>query len=758
MIGGILNKKVIVRLLDGDKIEGTLVEIFNPGENQIVISDAAGVKQTLPLDTIGAVWMAGDPEQDTSAFSETMIEDVDTVGGTHYQVRIPEKKKFETGFWGYPIEPLGRFNLIFFTFKGIKSRQKNEFLGEMLAQKGAISEFQLKDALDEQKKLKTRRLGEILADSHNLDQQTIEGTISKTRSMGKNALRAKIGEILVAAGLVTQEQVDDALASQETGKKKKIGVLLIEKGLVTEEQLLLALAAKFRMRFVNLEDVVPSRAVLDALSLNVVKRMQVFPVELHSDRLEVATSDPTDPFIVDTLRFYANKRVDLVVATSGQIARAIEKYYLSSRNSVEEIIGGLSEEDVSMEEEIDDAQFDETDSQVIKLVNKVLIDAYKKGVSDIHFEPGLGQKPFNIRYRVDGVCHEAHRIPSNYNKAIISRIKIISGLDIAEHRKPQSGKIGIRYRQKKVEYRVEITPTVGGNQDAVLRILSSARPIPLEEMAFSPGNYRGFKEMLAKPYGIILCVGPTGSGKTTTLHAALAAINSSERKIWTAEDPVEITQEGLRQVQVHYKIGFTFQEALRSFLRADPDVIMIGEMRDAETAKTAIEASLTGHLVFSTLHTNSAPETVIRLIEMGMDSFNFADAFLCVLAQRLARKLCLECRRPYHPDREAYDELVRAYGRKWFEKDGLPDYVEGLELMGHAECPACGGIGYQGRIALHEMLLGIPEVKNAIKKKATVEELQSIGLENGMRTLKMGGIRKIFEGRTDLLQVLKVCL
>ncbi|MDD2316149.1 MAG: ATPase, T2SS/T4P/T4SS family [Desulfobacterales bacterium] len=757
MIEGILNKQVIVRLLDGDKIEGVLTGGFNPGDNQVVISDSAGVQQTLPLDAISTVWMNGEPEHDTSAVGETMIEDVETLAGTHYQVRIPEKKKYATGFLGYPIEPLGHCNLIFFTFKGIKNRQKNEFLGEILANKGAISESQLNDVLDEQKKLKNRRLGEILADFHDLDQQTIEGTITKTRTVGKT-LRVKIGEILVAAGLVTREQVEEALASQETGKKKKIGALLVEKGLVTEEQLLLALAAKFRMRFVNLEDVVPSQSVLDALSLNVVKRMQVFPVELHSDRLGVATSDPTDPFIVDTLRFYTNKRVDLVVATSGQIAKAIEKYYLASRGSVEEIIGELSEEEVSVEDETEDAQFDETDSQVIKLVNKVLIDAYKKGVSDIHFEPGLGQKPFKIRYRIDGVCHEAHKIPSIYNKAIISRIKIISGLDIAEHRKPQSGKIGIRYRQKKVEYRVEITPTVGGNQDAVLRILSSSKSIPLEEMAFSSKNIEGFKEMLAKPYGIILCVGPTGSGKTTTLHAALSVINSPERKIWTAEDPVEITQEGLRQVQVHYKIGFTFQEALRSFLRADPDVIMIGEMRDAETAKTAIEASLTGHLVFSTLHTNSAPETVIRLIEMGMDSFNFADAFLCVLAQRLARKLCLECRRPYHPGREEYDELVRAYGRKWFEKDGLPEYDEGLELMGHAECPSCGGIGFQGRIAIHEMLLGIPEVKNAIKTKATVEELQNIGLEHGMRTLKMDGIRKIFEGRTDLLQVLKVCL
>ncbi len=478
-----MDKKVFIRFLDGARTEGSLVGPFSPDENQFVIFDSEGSKQTLSLDMISTVWMTGESEHDAASVNDTMIEEVETVAGVHYQVRIPERKQFETGFFGYPIEPLGPCNRIFFTFAGLKSLQKNEFIGEILARKGTISETQLMDVLDEQKKLKHRRLGEILADSNNIDQQTIEGKISETRISGKFPLRARIGEILVSAGLVTQKQVEEALASQEAGKKKKIGALLIEKGLVTEEQLLSALAVKFRMRFVNLEDVAPSRAVLNALSLNVVKRMQVFPVELHSDRLGVATSDPTDPFIVDTLRFYANKRVDLVVATSGQIAQAIEKYYLASKDSVEEIIGELSEEDVSVEEEIEDAQFDETDSQVIKLVNKVLVDAYKKGASDIHFEPS-GSKPFKIRYRIDGVCHEAHKIPSSYNKAIISRIKIISAWispNIVSLRAERSAFDTVRK-----------SGIPGGNYadhrrqpGCGLRILSSSKAIPLKRWLFT---------------------------------------------------------------------------------------------------------------------------------------------------------------------------------------------------------------------------------------------------------------------------------
>jgi type II secretory ATPase GspE/PulE/Tfp pilus assembly ATPase PilB-like protein len=385
------------------------------------------------------------------------------------------------------------------------------------------------------------------------------------------------------------------------------------------------------------------------------------------------------------------------------------------------------------------------------------MDGYSKGASDIHFEPGLREQPFQVRYRIDGVCQVVHQIPTLYKKAIISRLKIMSNLDITERRKSQSGKILIRYKNNRVEYRVEITPTTGNNEDAVLRILVSSKPLPLDKMDFSPSNERAFRAMLTQPYGIILCVGPTGSGKTTTLHSALGHINTPERKIWTAEDPVEITQAGLRQVHVQSKIGVTFAEVLRSFLRSDPDVIMIGEMRDQETAKTAIEASLTGHLVLSTLHTNSAPETLVRLIEMDMDPYNFADALLGILAQRLARRLCKDCKTPYHPSEEEFDELVRYYDSHLYTEHRMAPYSPETILMRKEGCERCNGTGYRGRIALHELIVGSENIKKAIKRSVLVDEIKVMAIQEGMRTLLMDGVHKVMQGLTDLSNVLKVC-
>ncbi len=412
---------------------------------------------------------------------------------------------------------------------------------------------------------------------------------------------------------------------------------------------------------------------------------------------------------------------------------------------------------LSVEEEVEESGINETDSQIVMLVNKILMDGYAQKASDIHLEPGQSGQPFQVRYRIDGVCQVVHQLPTMFKKAVISRLKIMSNLDISERRKPQSGKIIILHQNNPIEYRVEVTPTVGGNEDAVLRILTSSKPLPLEEMALSEPNLKALKSILDQPNGFILCVGPTGSGKTTTLHSALKYLNTPEVKIWTVEDPVEITQAGLRQVQVHTKIGLTFPEVLRSFLRSDPDVIMIGEMRDAETAKTAIEACLTGHLVLSTLHTNTAPETVVRLIEMGMDPFNFADALLGILAQRLARRLCEKCKEPYHPDQQTYDELVRIYDAQWFHQHGGANYSPDLRLMKRVGCEICNGSGYKGRIAIHELLLSTEDIKKAIRHRAAADELKIMAIKNGMRTLIMDGIHKVFQGITDLGEILQVC-
>jgi type II secretory ATPase GspE/PulE/Tfp pilus assembly ATPase PilB-like protein len=643
----------------------------------------------------------------------------------------------------------------------IKQNRPDNLIGEILEGKGLVSEADLSDALAEQKKLKEQRVGEIVAEHHKVGQEAVEKAVKNARKKAEKLpkIAPRVGEILVEAGLVTVEQLKQALESQKKNKNKKIGTIFIEKGIINETQLLNALATKFQLRFVDLEELEPKPRALAALSHDIVHQEKVFPIDENRNTLIVATSDPTDPTTADTLRFHANRRVELVIATAAQISDAIEKYYYKAEEQLSDIIDGMHEDDVAVaeEEQTVDTSLDESDSQIIKLVNKVLIDAYTKGASDIHLEPGPGKEPLKVRYRIDGICFPQHNIPSVFKRAFISRIKIISNLDIAERRKPQSGKILIRYRRKKLEFRVETTPTVGGQEDAVLRILAAAKPLPLEKMGFSNRNLKTFQEFIFKPYGIILCVGPTGSGKTTTLHSALSYINKPERKIWTAEDPVEITQEGLRQVQVHAKIGLTFQEALRSFLRADPDVIMIGEMRDMETAQTAIEASLTGHLVFSTLHTNSAPETITRLIEMGMEPFNFAEAMLCVVAQRLTRRLCGNCRESYHPDRLEFENFVQFYDAHWYKKHGMPEYSEELTLQKAKGCKGCDS-GYKGRISILELLANSENMKKAIINKASSDDLKNIALQEGMRTLRMDGVEKVFQGDTDVEQVMRVCL
>jgi type II secretory ATPase GspE/PulE/Tfp pilus assembly ATPase PilB-like protein len=363
-----------------------------------------------------------------------------------------------------------------------------------------------------------------------------------------------------------------------------------------------------------------------------------------------------------------------------------------------------------------------------------------------------------VRLRIDGACSTFMTIPAAYRRAVVSRIKVMANLDIAERRKPQDGKIRYRLaKDREIELRVATLPTSGQDEDVVLRLLTAKQPMPLAAMEFPPATLQAIQAIAEKPHGIILCVGPTGSGKTTTLHAILKHINTDERKIWTAEDPIEITQDGLRQVQVHPKIGLTFATAMRAFLRADPDVIMIGEMRDKETADIAIEASLTGHLVLSTLHTNSAIETVIRLLDLGCDSFNFADAMLGVLAQRLCKRICTQCKEAYHPSQQEYDELVQGYGLREWEQWGVAD-AKSMMLYRGRGCDVCNRTGFKGRVPLHELLIGSEAMKSLIQSKARTVEMLSVAMREGMSTLVQDGIRKVLHGVTTCRQVRSVAM
>lgn len=413
--------------------------------------------------------------------------------------------------------------------------------------------------------------------------------------------------------------------------------------------------------------------------------------------------------------------------------------------------------------ELEDGDEDEEDeglaatSAIIQLVNRIITESDRLGASDIHIEPGKDNAPGGVRIRVDGICREIIKVPKEHCAALIARIKVMSRLNIAEKRLPQDGKCKLKVRGKKLELRVATVPTVQG-ESAVLRILAAGAAMPLEKLNMTPTNHEKVMELSSHPHGLFLVVGPTGSGKTTTLHAVLGHINKPERKIWTAEDPVEITQPGLQQVQMIPKIDFTFATAMRAFLRADPDVILIGEMRDHETASIGVEASLTGHLVLSTLHTNSAPETITRLLDLGLDPVNFSDALLGVLAQRLMRTLCPKCKEPYKPDQKELDHLIESYGKDMIEGD-MPDVdFKNVELMGaHPDgCDDCGGTGYKGRTGIHELLVGTPTLQGMIYKKAELDDIRTQALEDGMRTMKQDGIYKIFTGFTDYAQLLRV--
>lgn len=507
------------------------------------------------------------------------------------------------------------------------------------------------------------------------------------------------------------------------------------------------------------------------------------PLRYENGKVVIAIDNPNDLQKIDAIKpLFPGRELAFNVAFKNDILDFIKLFTTDEKEmaAIDDILSQLQEEAEDIEDDVETVN--EEDSAVVQLVNKIIYDAYQRGTSDIHIEPYPGKQNTLVRIRIDGACTVYQTIPYSYRNAIASRIKIMSGLDIAERRKPQDGKIQFKkYGGLDIELRVATIPTQGGLEDIVMRILAAGEPIPIDKLGLTEKNYQDVVSIIEQPYGIIFVCGPTGSGKTTSLHSCLSHINRTETKIWTAEDPVEITQKGLRQVQVQSKIGFNFAAAMRAFLRADPDVIMVGEMRDKETTSIGIEASLTGHLVFSTLHTNSAPESVTRLLDMGMDPFNFADALLGILAQRLVRTLCKDCKKPVSPTKDELEELIREYGEDVFQqdlrvilksqdkfKDMPPEELEKIKyqdlnpadivLYGPSGCEKCNNTGYRGRMGIHELMMGTKEVKKLIQTQARVEDIRDQAIRDGMRTLKQDGISKVFGGRVDFLQVRKVCI
>lgn len=587
----------------------------------------------------------------------------------------------------------------------------------------------------------------------------------KKPSMAKQPRKMTMGRSLLDCiayrGLIRQADLDAAI-EESLSREIDLETLLLDKYRVPKAALGSALSEFYQCPYVFYDErTVIDPELLKNLSFDYLRRNAWIPLKRQGTILDIVINDPHDlekgldirrAFPGTTIRFSVGLRRDidqyLLVAT-GQ----------ANGGSITEILGELVDEaGIERIGEPESGEIDENDSAIVRLTNQVIAEAYRLGASDVHIEPYSDRKETAVRFRVDGTCFTYMRIPAVYRRAIVSRLKIMANLDIAERRKPQDGKIRYKLaKDREIELRVATLPTAGNNEDVVLRLLTAKETMPLEAMDFSQNVLQRVMELSERPHGIFLCVGPTGSGKTTTLHAVMKHINTDERKIWTAEDPIEITQEGLRQVQVHPKIGFTFASAMRAFLRADPDVIMIGEMRDKETADIAIEASLTGHLVMSTLHTNSAVETVTRLLDMGCDSFNFADAMLGVLAMRLCKRICSDCKEAYHPTQQEYDELVQGYGARYWEKLEIP-YTEDWILYRGRGCEVCNHSGFKGRVALHELLIGSEEIKSLIQGKARTAEILSVAMRDGMVTLLQNGIQKALKGLTTYRQVRAVAI
>ena len=791
----------LIYFLNGKKALGDLVRMSAHESSIVFLSSHSDANETISLDQIKTIRLLQPLKmQRQLALLEERAEEVfHSSDRQTYTVEFTDKETITGETVGYSDTSYGLYLYLpkddekvvrcFIPKLSIGKYQIGLHIGEMLIKENLVHKEHVEEAVTRQHNLRVQRLGDYLSEHKILSREQLDQAIAhqETRPV------LKLGEALQELGLITEEQLKTALLKQQKNRKIPLGRILVEMGVVEESALKGALAKKLGIPYVGLSKFNFDLNAIRLISVTKARKYGLMPLCMHENALVVAFDDPFNLKAIEEIRFLTELKIVPVMSSHEDIQMAISKYYLAqgddkyatahaveeySRGSeyafhqsdtaetkIDDLASKLFNEDRGIELTLEPVA--ESDNTLVQLVNKMILDAHSDGISDIHIETYPGKKNTRVRFRKDGTLADYLEIPSNFREAIISRIKIMAQLDISNRRKPQDGKIDFQhFGPAKLELRVATIPTTNGLEDIVMRLLSPAKPLLIESLGLAQDILENLKHQMGRPYGLILVCGPTGSGKTTTLHSLLGYINTPARKIWTAEDPIEITQPGLRQVQINSKIGWTFANAIRSFLRADPDVIMVGEMRDQETTKIAIEASLTGHLVLSTLHTNTAPESIIRLLDLGMDPFNFADALLAVLAQRLAKALCPKCKQAYSPEAQELEELLGEYiegttldagkimdqWRETYAKDGV------FKLYKATGCSHCSHTGYRGRLGLHELMTVNPTIKHMIQTRVPLSELQPAAIESGMRTLKQDGIAKILQGHTDISQVRSVCV
>ena len=761
----------VLTFTDGRKVAG-LMQTFLPDHEVLKFQPKDGKNAvTVPFSTLVTLQLLDTvrlevhtlpgtdglhPPSEHQSFSVTLTDGSQLEGETMGHVEAL------CGLFLFVAQPNARGVVRWFVpAHALRDTQLSKPLGEMLVDEHAASHESIAQALDRQKLLRARRLGEYLTTNQIVSHEQLAAALKAQKAQPSQ----RLGETLVELGFLTPAELDEALAVGARDRSVPLGRILAEMGVVDMEVVHNVLAKKLGIPVVDLTRMRPSPNALKRIPTALANRYQVLPLAEVEGGLVVAVDDPTNMERMEEVRFVAGSKLIPVVAPGREIRQALELAYgpladERSLGTMEDIDIGQLTQRLTNEGALDEAgeqQAPPTDSTLVKLVNKMIFDAVEQKASDIHVEVNPTGKNVRVRFRKDGVLVNYLEIPARFRSAIVSRLKVMSQLDIAERRKPQDGKISFkRYGPLDVELRIATIPTANGLEDVVMRVLVAATPKPIIELGFDTEALTAIKAMMSRPHGLFLVCGPTGSGKTTTLHSLLGFVNTPDIKIWTAEDPIEIAQPGLRQVQMNPKIGWTFAAAMRSFMRADPDVIMVGEMRDAETAKIGIEASLTGHLVLSTLHTNSAAESVVRLLDLGMDPFNFADALLGVLAQRLVRRLCTNCRVKLEPTVREIEALAHEYceGTKLEPEKVLRKWRHDKMTLYQAHgCKECDRTGYKGRLAVYELMVAHPAVKRLIQMRSPIAEIAAASAASGMKTLKQDGIDKVIKGHTDMHQV-----